>query len=98
MHSPTFQLTQHFLAQLLAVRRASVSKTARTLADNGCISYVRGVITILDRPRLQSSACSCYQALHDSTTRTLTVTIPAPGHTAAEPPTPPQLNGRAVHR
>jgi CRP-like cAMP-binding protein len=72
MHSPTFELTQDFLAQMLAVRRASVSKTARTLANNGAISYTRGTITILDRPQLQAAACSCYQAIYDSTTQTLT--------------------------
>jgi CRP-like cAMP-binding protein len=53
MASPSFQLTQEFLAQMLAVRRASVSGVASSLAGDGCISYVRGVITILDRPRLQ---------------------------------------------
>jgi hypothetical protein len=79
MHSPTFELTQHFLAQMLSVRRASVSKTARTLAASGCISYVRGTITILDRPRLQSHACGCYQVIHDLTAQTLAVATPAAG-------------------
>jgi CRP-like cAMP-binding protein len=79
MHSPTFELTQHFLAEMLSVRRASISKTARTLATNGCITYVRGTITILDRARLQSYACACYQTIHDHTARTLAVTGPAPG-------------------
>jgi CRP-like cAMP-binding protein len=63
MHSSTFLLTQHFLAQMLAVRRGSVSKVASGLAAEGVITYVRGRITLLDRPRLQSHACSCYGAL-----------------------------------
>jgi len=78
MHSPTFELTQHFLAQMLSVRRASVSTAARTLAINRCITYVRGTVTILDRPRLESYACACYQIIHDITAETLTATRPAP--------------------
>lgn len=63
MDGPTFELTQYFLAQMLAVRRTSVSEVARTLADEGCISYTRGSITVIDRNRLQAHACSCYDAI-----------------------------------
>ena len=48
------------LAQVLAVRRASVNEVARTLAEDGCITYTRGEITVLDRTRLEDNACSCY--------------------------------------
>lgn len=71
MRSPTFVLTQEFLAQMLAVRRASVSGVARALAEKGCIRYVRGTITILDRPALLRGACSCYGVLRDATEQTL---------------------------
>lgn len=71
MRSPSFELTQEFLAQMLAVRRASVSGVASSLAGDGCISYVRGLITILDRPRLLAHACSCYGAVRRSTERAL---------------------------
>ena len=74
MHSPTFQLTQHFLAQMLAVRRASVSKQAHDLAADGCITYLRGTLTILDRPRLESQTCACYQVVRDATERALAPT------------------------
>jgi CRP-like cAMP-binding protein len=67
MDSPSFDLTQHFLAQMLAVRRTSVSEVAQTLAEDGCITYTRGAITITDRPRLQSHACNCYDAIRRST-------------------------------
>ena len=72
MNSPTFDLTQHFLAQMLTVRRATVSNIAAGLAAQGCIRYSRGTIVILDRPQLQTHACSCYQAFRDATHRTLT--------------------------
>ena len=56
----SFQITQDFLAQMLGVRRAMVSESARTLQQAGLIRYSRGRITILDRDGLHSAACQCY--------------------------------------
>jgi CRP-like cAMP-binding protein len=67
MDSPSFDLTQQFLAQMLAVRRTSVSEVARSLAEDGCITYTRGTITITDRARLQGHACNCYEAIRRAT-------------------------------
>ncbi|MEV0599547.1 Crp/Fnr family transcriptional regulator [Streptomyces sp. NPDC050315] len=67
VHSNEFKLTQKFLAQMLAVRRSSVSEVAGALAEEGCIGYSRGVITILDRERLEATACSCYRVLREAT-------------------------------
>ncbi|MFD7665853.1 Crp/Fnr family transcriptional regulator [Streptomyces sp. NPDC059788] len=66
MHSDQFVLTQKFLAQMLTVRRSSVSEVAGALAEDGCISYSRGTITILDRARLEANACSCYRVVRDA--------------------------------
>ncbi|WP_432570158.1 Crp/Fnr family transcriptional regulator [Kineococcus sp. SYSU DK005] len=63
---PTFELTQDYLATMLAVRRASISHVARSLAEQGCITYVRGRITITDREKLRSNACGCYDVNRDS--------------------------------
>ena len=67
MDSPSFELTQHFLAQMLAVRRTSVSEVAQSLADDDCITYSRGTITITDRTRLQAHACNCYETIRRAT-------------------------------
>ena len=67
MDSPRFELTQHFLAQMLALRRTSVSEVAQSLAQDGCITYSRGRITLTDRPRLQTHACNCYEAIRRAT-------------------------------
>lgn len=61
MDTPTFRLTQDALARTLAVRRATVNEIARSLADDGCITYTRGSITILDPQALETQACHCYQ-------------------------------------
>jgi CRP-like cAMP-binding protein len=69
MDDLSFELTQEFLAQMLAVRRASVSDVAQTLAEDHCITYTRGTITILDRPRLQDHACDCYTVITQAAQR-----------------------------
>ena len=56
----TIALTQEFLAQMLGVRRATVSIGAGMLQKAGLIRYNRGVIHVLDRPRLEDSSCECY--------------------------------------
>jgi CRP-like cAMP-binding protein len=55
-----FDLTQEFLAEMLGVRRPSVSMTASILQRAGFIRYNRGRIEILDRAGLESAACECY--------------------------------------
>jgi CRP-like cAMP-binding protein len=62
--SDVFSLTQEFLAQMLGVRRPSVTVVAGMLQKAGLISYHRGVITVLDRERLEESACPCYATVH----------------------------------
>jgi hypothetical protein len=54
-----FPLTQEFLAQMLGVRRASVSEVAGKLQTPGLISYSRGRIKILDRRGLEAKSCEC---------------------------------------
>jgi len=56
----TFPLTQEYLAQMLAVRRATVNVAIAILKKAGFIQYVRGRITITDRLGLESGACPCY--------------------------------------
>ncbi len=59
----SIRLTQDSLAQLLAVRRPSVSVAASELQDDALISYLRGIITIVDRDRLEAGACTCYREI-----------------------------------
>ncbi len=55
-----FTLTQEFLAQMLGVRRGTVSITAGVLQQAGVISYSRGRISVLDPEALHEVACDCY--------------------------------------
>jgi hypothetical protein len=56
--SDQLPLTQRFMADILAVRLASVSETARPLRQAGIIHYNRGDLRILDRPGLERSAAA----------------------------------------
>jgi CRP-like cAMP-binding protein len=66
-----FPLTREFMAQMLGVRRATVSETAITLQQNGLISYSRGMITVEDMPGLMKASCECYQIVRDEFGRLL---------------------------
>jgi CRP-like cAMP-binding protein len=63
--SDEFPLTQEFLAQMLGVRRASVSVVAGTLQQAGFIRYRRGRVTVTDRVGLEGAACECYAVLRE---------------------------------
>jgi CRP-like cAMP-binding protein len=56
-------LTQEFLAEMLGVRRTSVTEVASNIQKRGAITYSRGVIHIIDRAALERQACECYQTL-----------------------------------
>jgi CRP-like cAMP-binding protein len=56
----TFDLTQEFLADMLGVRRAGVTVVCGALQRAGFIRYRRGHIQILDRGKLEETACECY--------------------------------------
>jgi CRP-like cAMP-binding protein len=61
--SDELPLTQEYIAQMLGVRRTSVTVVARTLQEAGMIRYRRGHIKLLDIPALQETACECYHTV-----------------------------------
>jgi CRP-like cAMP-binding protein len=69
-HDP-FELTQEYLAEILGVRRSTVTVVARTLQNTGLICYHRGAIKVVDRRRLEAVACECYRVVRDRYERSL---------------------------
>lgn len=64
-----FSLTHEFLAEMLGVRRQTVTTIAGTLQAAGLIRYRRGTVHILDREGLEAASCECYEVLKDLYTR-----------------------------
>ena len=61
--SDNLNFTQEFIAEMLGVRRTSVTLAAKTLQEAGLIKYNRGQIQIVDLAGLQESTCECYEAV-----------------------------------
>jgi CRP-like cAMP-binding protein len=53
-------MTQELIANMLGVRREGVTEAAGRLHKAGIIKYLRGRITVLDRPGLERRTCECY--------------------------------------
>lgn len=69
--SNVLTMTQELIANMLGVRREGVTEAASKLQRQGVIEYKRGVITVLDRPRLEKLSCECYQVVKQETDRLL---------------------------
>lgn len=61
--SDTLPFTQEYLAEMLGVRRTSVTVVAHTLQAAGFIRYARGRIQIVNAQGLEDSACECYETV-----------------------------------
>jgi len=64
-------MTQELIADMLGVRREGVTVAAGHLQDIGTISYVRGRIQILNRQKLEDTACECYRVVKEEFDRLL---------------------------
>jgi CRP-like cAMP-binding protein len=56
-----FRLTHEALSNMLTATRPRVSQAAAKFKKDGIIDYRHGVVQILDRERLESMSCECYQ-------------------------------------
>jgi CRP-like cAMP-binding protein len=70
---PTNELTmtQALIANMLGVRREGVTEAAGKLQAEGLITYSRGKITVLDRPKLETRVCECYAVVKRESDRLL---------------------------
>jgi CRP-like cAMP-binding protein len=57
-------LTQEFLAQMLGIRRTTVTLLAQSMQVRNLIRYRRGHIVLLDRKGIEECACECYDIMH----------------------------------
>jgi len=69
--STELAMTQELIANMLGVRREGVTEAAGKLQKLGVITYHRGHISVLDRPRLEKLCCECYAVVRKETDRLL---------------------------
>jgi CRP-like cAMP-binding protein len=58
-------LTQEFLAQMMGVRRTSVTTVANGMQGQGLITYRRGRVRIQNIELLQERACECHEVVRE---------------------------------
>ena len=78
------QMTQELIANMLGVRREGVTEAAGKLQKLGVIRYVRGKITVLDRPQLERLSCECYAVVKRETDRLLAASPTGSGTIAVD--------------
>jgi CRP-like cAMP-binding protein len=60
LDSECLPITHDFLATMLGTNRSSVSLAAGILQPEKSIEYTHGAVTIVNRKRVEDSACKCY--------------------------------------
>ncbi len=63
LRSDKLVMTHDLISNMLGVRREGVTMAAQQLKEQGLISYVRGTITVRNRPGLEAEVCECYQVV-----------------------------------
>jgi CRP-like cAMP-binding protein len=71
--SEEFPLTQEVIAQMLGVRRQTVSEVASEFQEARLIDYRLGRVTIENRKALERAACGCYRTVREHFERMLGV-------------------------
>src|SRR5688572_29423122 len=71
LKTPEVSMTHEQMAQILGVRRESVSPAASQLQKQKLIKVGRGKIRLVDPDGLKTSACECYSVVKDQVERSL---------------------------
>jgi len=61
--SDVLPITHEVLAELLGVQRAYLTRTLRTLQEQGLIQIRRGRIIVVSRPAIEEASCECHGAV-----------------------------------
>jgi CRP-like cAMP-binding protein len=56
-------ITHDFIATMMGTDRSTVSLAAAVLQKKEIIEYVRGTVKVVNRRKLQNSACECYAVI-----------------------------------
>jgi CRP-like cAMP-binding protein len=63
--SGVLAITHDFIATMMGTDRTTVSTAAAAMQKQGIIEYVRGAVNIVNRKKLERSACECYAVIQE---------------------------------
>jgi len=63
--SGSLPITHDFLATMLGTNRPTVSYAAGVLQRKELIEYTRGAVKIVNRKKLEHSACECHEVIRE---------------------------------
>jgi len=63
VESGLLPITHDFIATMMGTDRSTVSLAAAVLQKKGILEYVRGAVKIVNRRKLEKSACECYEVI-----------------------------------
>ena len=63
VQSGLLPITHDFIATMMGTDRSTVSLAAAVLQKKGILEYVRGAVKIVNRRKLEKSACECYEVI-----------------------------------
>jgi CRP-like cAMP-binding protein len=66
LHSDELLITHDHIADMVGVRRAGITDAMGILREAGVLESGRGVVTILDRARMEAQACECYAVIKEA--------------------------------
>jgi Mn-dependent DtxR family transcriptional regulator len=61
--SESLPITHDFLATMLGTDRPTVTVAAGVLQEKKLVEYTRGAVKIVNRKKLEDSACECYEVI-----------------------------------
>ncbi len=65
VESGLLPITHDFIATMMGTDRSTVSLAAAVLQKKGILEYVRGAVKIVNRRKLEKSACECYGVIRE---------------------------------
>lgn len=69
MHGDVLTMTQRLISNMLGISVAGMTVVLDRLQEDGLIHHTDGVITVLDRPALESRVCECYRVVKNESSR-----------------------------
>jgi len=71
MPGDVLTMTQQLISNMLGVSLAGVTEVLDKLQADGMIHYQDGLITVVDRPKLEDYVCECYTVVKNEFSRLL---------------------------